>query len=127
MTNSQAQVGDTTIEIDTSELEKKLTENMKADLKPYFEQYLTKLKKENWKENSESKGVSEAYMPEDTKAKLVEEFQKGKQFIREQWTVALPHGRTAELSAHMRDFIYVTEVLKGNQGDTVNYISQTWS
>ena len=50
MSKSEAQIGETTIEIDTAELEKRLTENMDQKLKPMFEKYLEKVKSsDDWK------------------------------------------------------------------------------
>lgn len=117
--------GDTTYEIDFSELENRLKRDMTKELKPYFEQYLEKLKEtDGWKENKNGKGIVEAYIPKDKKAKVLEQLQKGKRanfnIVNEQWTIALPRTRVSEIAAHLRDFIYVTDAIKGKQGDTVN-------
>jgi len=114
-------------EIDTSQLETKLRDGMKKELRPMFEQYMKKVTGDDkWRETFNKrggKGVVEAYLPADKKAKIVEEFKKGKRLntnvLNEQWTVALPSDRTAEIAAHLRDFVYVTEAIKGQQGDVV--------
>ena len=129
---AQAEVGETIVEIDTSELENRLKKDMKQELKPYFEQYIEKLKDtDTWKKSKGGKGVVEAYIPKDKKAKVLEELKKGKRanfsIVNEQWTIALPRTRTAEIAAHLRDFVYVTDVIKGKQGDVVNipYVRDT--
>jgi len=127
-----AEVGETVVEIDTSELENRLKSNMKKELIPHFEKYLEKLKEtDGWKRGKRGKGVVESYIPDDKKARVVEELRKGNKckpdVLMEQWTVALPRTRTAEIAAHLRDFVYVTEAIKGKQGDTVNipYVRDT--
>lgn len=122
---------ETIFEIDTTAMEQRLKEGMDARFKPMFEQYMKKLKDNpDWQSAFEKggKGVVEAYMPEDRKQKIVEAFRNaGSGALREQWTVALPKYRVSEISAHMRDFVYVTDAIKGKQGDTVNipYVKDT--
>jgi hypothetical protein len=133
MTESQAEVNGQVIEIDTGDLENRLKEGMRADLKPLFEEYMAKVSdSDEWKKNFErkgGKGVVEAYMPEDRKAKLIESFQGITEHgsLKEQWTITLPKYRVNEIAAHMRDFVYVTDAIKGKQGDTVNipYVKDT--
>jgi len=134
MTEYEAEIGEQKIEIDTSALEEKLREGMKTELRPMFEQYMAKVKEsDDWRDAFKSKGgkgVVEAYMGDDKKGKLLEEFKrtKGKlQHMQEQWTIALPKYRVSEIAAHLRDFVYVTDAIKGKQGDTVNipYVKDT--
>ena len=100
---------------------------MRAELKPMFEQYMKQLKENpDWQRefSSHGKGIVEAYLPNDKKTKLLEEFHKVEScnpaIIKEQWTIALPQRRTAELAAHLRDFVYVSDAIKGKVGDVVN-------
>jgi hypothetical protein len=113
----------TTIEIDTGDMEKRILESMNQQYRPMFEKYLKELKEQK-PENKNGKGVVEAFMPDDRKAQIIEEFKKGEKLdprkISEQWTVALPKMRSYEAAAHMRDFVYVTDEIKGKAGDTVN-------
>jgi len=37
--------------------------------------------------------------------------------MTEQWTVAIPNYTTKEIAAHLRDYVWVTEILKGAAGD----------
>jgi len=121
------------VEIDFSELEERMKRDMKTELKPYFEQYMQKLKETDGWKNAEKhgKGIVEAYIPKDRKAKVLEELRKGKRanfnIVNEQWTIVLPKYRVAEVAAHLRDFVYVTEAIKGKQGDVVNipYVKDT--
>ena len=67
--------------------------------------------------------VDEAYEQEMTKIaeglKAGDFKQRWSVKIREQWTKVLPK-TTKEISAHIRDFVFISYVLKGKQGDTVN-------
>lgn len=112
----------TKIELDTSDLEQRLAEKNKV----LFEGYVKELKQ--WREDKEKerggKGVVEAFMPDDNKVRLVEEFRKGEslnpQTIKEQWTVAVPKFAQYELAGHLRDYVWVTNVVQGKPGETVN-------
>lgn len=104
-----------TVEIDTSEMEQRISEEIGGKLKEYFKQLKT------WQEKQPvhgGKGVVEAYMPTEKKAAVVEEFQKGErcnpQKIKEQWTIAVPKFAQYELAGHLRDYVWVTDVVKGN-------------
>ena len=102
---AEAQVGDTTVEIDTEGMEKRLLEKLSGETKIAMEKYF----KENRETQPEKggKGVVETYMPNDKKASLVEEFKKGERMdhrkIAEQWTIAVPYQRGYEMSGHLRD------------------------
>lgn len=124
--------GSDDIEIDFSAVESRLKDGMQKSLEPLFEQYMNKLKKsDGWKKNERGRGVVEAFLPDDKKTQIIEEFHKGRNcntnILQEQWTIALPRTRTSEIAAHLRDFIYVTDAIKGKQGDTVNipYVKDT--
>ena len=100
------------IEVDFSEMEKRLLEKLSGEAKVQMEQYF----KENHeaKAASTSKGVVEAFAPEAKKA-VVEEFQKGENCnpakIKEQWTIVIPKYAIQETAAHLRDFVWVTDVV----------------
>ncbi len=120
---SEAQTGETVIEIDTEAMEKRLGEKISVQMKEYLEEA-----KKNAAEQHETKGkgIMEAFTDEEkTKhAKVVEEFQKGEMAnptkIKEQWTICIPKYSIAELAGHLRDFVWVTDVVKGKPGETVN-------
>ena len=100
-----------TVEIDTSPMEQRISEKMKK--------YMEELKDYKAKEKG-GKGVVE-YLSSDRRAKLVEQLKNVKNAdIEEQWTIAIPALTTAELAAHLRDYVFVTDVIKGEPGDTVN-------
>jgi HK97 family phage major capsid protein len=40
--------------------------------------------------------------------------------ITEQWTVVIPDYTRYEIAAHLRDFVWVTDIVKGRVGETVN-------
>ncbi|NIO38706.1 MAG: hypothetical protein GTO41_00005, partial [Burkholderiales bacterium] len=69
------------------------------------------------------KGVVESFTPEKRKS-VIEEFQKGANLdhhkINEQWTICVPKYAVSELAGHLRDYVWVTDVVKGKQGETVN-------
>ena len=55
--------------------------------------------------------------------KLVESLRKVRQQewkLEEQWTIAIPNYTAYELGAHLRDAVWVQELLKGEQGDVAN-------
>ena len=109
---------DTVIEIDTEGMEKRLTEHIDDKMKKYVEELKTSEKKE-----AGGKGVVEAFSP-DAKKAIVEEFQKGDRLdvnkIKEQWTVCIPKFAIRELAGHLRDFVFVTDAVKGKAGEVVN-------
>jgi len=89
-----------------------------------FEEYKKELKK--WREEggfkreSHGKGVIEARLPSNA-SKLIEQFKNVRHAdITEQWTIAIPSVTRYEAAAHLRDYVFVTDILKGEAGDTVN-------
>ncbi len=80
--------------------------------------------------------IREALKPRDPKGKgviatggsqgqmLAESFnvmrETGAFKLAEQWTVAIPNYTAYETAAHLRDFVWVQEILKGKAGDTAN-------
>jgi hypothetical protein len=120
---AEAEVNGQPIEFDFSEVRKQMIDSVKPELRGMVKEYFDKIPKEGMKfdKTKGGKGVVEAYMPADRKAKIVEAFQKaGSGSLREQWTIALPKQRRYEIAAHLRDLIFVTDQIKGKQGDTVN-------
>lgn len=111
----------TSVLIDTGQMEKRLSERMDDKLKLYMEQLKTYKP-----EDKKAKGVVETYVPDhaERKAKLLEEFHKGEncdpKIIKEQWTIAIPAFAEYELAGHLRDYVWVTDVVKGKAGETVN-------
>jgi len=110
------------IELDTSEMEERINKNVKGLMKGYFEEV------KEWRKTKErgGKGVVELFNP-DAKKAIVEAFQKGEKMsskdvatIREQWTIAVPKYAINELVGHLRDYVWVTDVVKGKPGETVN-------
>lgn len=98
-----------TIEIDMSGMEKRIQDKVKK--------YLEELKDYVPKEKG-GKGVVEAFTP--NAAKLVEQLRNvSKADVTEQWTIAIPALTTAEVAAHLRDYVFVTDVIKGAVGDVV--------
>jgi hypothetical protein len=121
MTTATAQVGDTTYEIDFSDVKKDIESGVDAKMKKYMEELKVY---ESKKKDERGRGVVETFMGDDKKKRLLEEFQKGEKVdptvISEQWTIAVPRYTRYETAAHLRDFVFVTDVIKGNVGDTVN-------
>jgi len=114
---AEAEVNGQVIEIDTEGMEKRISENLKVEVTKQFEA-LQLPKKETG-----GKGVVEAFAP-DKKAVIIEELRKGEQAdlhkLKEQWTIAVPYWATHELAGHLRDYVFVTDAVKGKPGETVN-------
>jgi hypothetical protein len=110
-----------TVEVDFSDMEKRLLDKLGGEAKKQMEQYMKEAR--DLKESG-GKGVIEEFMPDDKKAKLLEEFHRGDnldaQKIKEQWTVAVPRWARRELAPHLRDYCWVSDVIKGKPGETVN-------
>src|SRR4030066_1211194 len=123
MVKAEAQVGETTVEIDTEGMEKRIVENTDKIIEQKMGKYLEQLKDFEAKKEKGGKGVVESLKPE-SKQKIVEEFQKGSNLnihkIKEQWTVAVPFQANYELAGHLRDYIFVTDIVNGKAGETVN-------
>jgi hypothetical protein len=110
------------IEVDFSDMEKRLLEKMEGATKTKMEAYF-KEAKELREQGNGGKGVVEAFEP-SKKAILLEEFKKGGQCdtakIKEQWTICVPKYAVNELAGHLRDYVWVTDAVKGKPGETVN-------
>jgi len=97
------------VEIDTSKIREEVAQTV--------QQILEAKKLEN--EDEDGKGEvdeGDQYMRE--MEEIAERLKSGSQ-LKEQWTVALPQ-TTKELAAHLRDYVFVSPVIRGKQGDTVN-------
>ncbi len=121
MTQAKAEVEGQTIEIDMSAVEKRINDNIDAKMKKYMEEFKVY---EGKKQEAGGKGVVEAFIPDDKKKILLEEFQKGEKLnprtLSEQWTIAIPKQAAYELAGHMRNYVFVTDVIAGKPGDIVN-------
>jgi len=97
-----------TIEIDNSAIIESFEKKLKA-----LEQKLTEKKKD-----PQGKGVVEARI--GNSSKLVEQLQNiSKGDIKEQWSIVIPNYTDAELAGHLRDYVFVSDVIKGKIGDIV--------
>jgi hypothetical protein len=110
------------IEVDFGDMEKRLLEKMDASTKEKMEAYF-KEAKELREKTSSGKGIVEAFSP-DQKKILIEEFKKGGNCdtnkIKEQWTICVPKYAVNELAGHLRDYVWVTDAVKGKPGEVVN-------
>lgn len=125
MTKAEFEVGGQQVEIDFSEMEQRMIDKFGPKMEEYF-QRARKLAEQKHKEEG-GKGVVESYFPDDKKTKIIETFKKGErmsvaeaQSIKEQWTICVPYYAQNELAGHLRDYVWVTDVVKGKKGETVN-------
>jgi hypothetical protein len=111
------------VEVDFSEMEKRLLEKLSGDAKANMEAYFKEAKELREAKGSNGKGIVEAFNP-DQKKVLLEEFKKGSNCdtnkIKEQWTICVPKYAVCELAGHLRDYVWVTDAVKGKAGETVN-------
>jgi hypothetical protein len=118
-----AKVEGQTIEIDTEGMERRLGEKLGGKMKEYFAE-LKRINESKQKQERGGKGVIESHFSADQKTRVVEEFQKGEKcdprVLKEQWTICIPYVTQYERAAHLRDFVWVTDVVKGKPGETVN-------
>jgi len=99
-----------TIKVDGTDLEKRVEEKLKK--------YIEELKDYKPKDK-DGKGVIESFTKNSDK--LIEQLRQVKNTdITEQWTIAIPALTTKEVAAHLRDYVFISEILKGEPGDTVN-------
>jgi hypothetical protein len=115
---AEAKTGDgTVIEINLPEIDKTIQKLVEESpkLKEYFEEL-----KEYKAKKAEGKGVVEA-MSTDRKTKLVEALRNVRQAdIKEQWTVVVPSATAYEVAGNLRAYVFVSDVVQGKQGETVN-------
>lgn len=105
------------IEIDFSEMEKRIEANLRKSLES-----LTAKVAESYKTPKHGKGIVEA-MNGNERGRVVEYFENlqspgGR--TKEQWTIVVPVATQYEIAGHLRDYVFVTDVVKGKQGETVN-------
>jgi hypothetical protein len=88
-----------------------------------MENYFKEAKELRESKAGNGKGIVEAFSP-DQKKKLLEEFKKGGMCdtgkIKEQWTICVPKYAVNELAGHLRDYVWVTDAVKGKAGEVVN-------
>jgi len=115
LTTGKVTVGGETLEVDFSAMEKRIEEKL-------GKKYLEELKEyyKNKDKDAGGKGVIESRVgPNSTK--LIEELRDVEhRNIKEQWTVVIPNYTDKEVAAHLRDYVFVTDVIKGKVGETVN-------
>lgn len=106
------------LEVDFSGMEQRISANQDAKMKKYMSEL-----KEYYEKNPkqpEGKGVIEVGKGTD-KTKLLEALHSvARSDIKEQWTIVIPNKTQYEPAAHLRDYVFVSDVLKGGPGDTVN-------
>lgn len=114
----------TAVEVDFTAMEKRIIEHVDNTVKPMMEKYLKEAKEVK---ESKGKGIVEGWNEDQYqkgKAVVVEEFKKGENLdphkIKEQWTICVPKYAIYELAGHLRDFVFVTDAVKGRPGETVN-------
>ncbi len=104
------------VEVDFSEMEKRLGDKIDKKMEELKSTVTESVKPKD-------KGIVEAFAPEK-KSIILEELRKGAQAditkLKEQWTIALPYFASKELAGHLRDYVFVTDVVKGKAGETVN-------
>lgn len=118
------ETGATVLEVDFSDMEKRITESLKQS-----QAQLLKSVQESVKAKPQGNGIVEA-MKQDERANVLEYFENihsphGK--VHEQWTIVVPVATQYELAGHLRDYVFVSDVVKGKPGETVKFFSQYWS
>jgi len=109
--SAKAEVDGQVIELDTGALENRMEAKMKK--------YMSELESRAIKKEQQGKGVVEKWRP-DNSAKLVEQLRNVKKAdITEQWSIVIPNLTTAEVAGHLRDYVFVTDAIKGKVGDIV--------
>ena len=107
-----------TFEIDTSGLESRMEKRLDEKLVQYKKE-LEKFREEGGFKKNQSKGVIESWRPSNS-AKLIENLKHVKERdITEQWSIVIPALTTHEVAGHLRDYVFVTDEIKGKKGDIV--------
>jgi len=110
---AKTEVDGQVIELDFSDVENRLETKMKKYMEE-LKEHVTQEKKE-----PRGKGVVESWRASNS-AKLVEQLQNvEKGDITEQWSIVIPSLTAYEPAAHLRDYVFVTEAIKGKVGDIV--------
>jgi len=117
---SEADINGQIIEIDTEGMEQRIKEHVDKQLESYNKELV------EWRasrKEARGKGTMEAFEPSKKDA-VLKEFKKGANLdtrtIKEQWTIVIPKYAINELAGHLRDYVWVTDVVKGKPGETVN-------
>lgn len=87
----------------------------------HFEKKLKQLEEKltSEKKDPEGKGVIEARIGGDS-TKLLEQLHNVERAdIKEQWTIVIPNYTEHEVAGHLRDYVFVSDVIKGKVGDVV--------
>jgi len=98
-------------------MEKRIEEKLKG----YFEELKTYQKE---KLDKRGKGVIESYKNENA-TKLIEQLRDiSHRQVTEQWTIVIPALTEYEVAGHLRDYVFVTDIVKGKVGKdvTVPYV-----
>jgi len=70
-------------------------------------------------ETAEGQGVQESVDPHRSELEKIAESLKNPATIREQWEPRCVDVTTKEITGHLRDHCYVTQIIRGKQGDVV--------
>lgn len=107
----------TPIEVDATKLTEHLIKLNDERLKKYIDEL-----KESYKKPEDKDGKS--YVTErlggNVKALLEQMHNVSKANITEQWSVTIPNYTSKEVAGHLRDYVWVNEILKGEPGDILN-------
>jgi len=99
-----------TIEIDLGGFEKRIDDKMKK--------YIEELKEYEKTKPARGKGTVE--FPRQDRTKLLEQLRNvARSPITEQWTIVIPAVTLYEVAAHLRDYVFVSDIIKGKAGDIV--------
>lgn len=92
-----------------------------SDLTKLIEQQTSMITEAFKKKETETKG--KVYTDNGQTPKILESLRKIKDSnwkLTEQWNVVIPNYTAYEVAAHLRDYVYVSDVLKNEEGDVLN-------
>jgi len=116
LTKGSVNLGGETVEVDFSGMEDRLDKKQDERLK----KYVAELKEYYASKTGGGKGVVEAFRSPNS-TKLIEQLRNvANSDIKEQWTVTIPSVTTKEVAAHLRDYVFVSDVVKGKVGEMVS-------
>jgi len=95
---------------------------MEGRIEGKVKKYVDELKEYYEKQPKAKKGKGIVETGKDTnRDRLIEQLHNVRNAdIKEQWTVVIPDKTQYEPAAHLRDYVFVSDALKGGPGDTVN-------
>ena len=100
------------VKLDLSGLKEAMTETVKQAVQSVAEQMMPK-------PPVAGKGVVSGSNKD--MSKVLENLKKCRESdIKEQWSLTIPNYTLYEISANLRDYVWITEEISGKQGDTVN-------